>query len=105
LRYELANEGKHADLLIANNVLAHVPDLNDFVGGMKILLKPRGIITIELPHLLHLIDKQQFNTIYHEHFSYFSLITLTEVFQKHGLTIFDVEEISTHGGLLEDICV
>ncbi len=97
---ELVNEGRHADLLIGNNVLAHVPDLNDLVAGMKCLLKPQGVITMEFPHLLRLIDKNQFDTIYHEHFSYFSFITVEKVFEKHGLTFFDVEEISTHGGSL-----
>ncbi len=97
---ELANEGKKADLLLGNNVLAHVPDLNDFVAGMKCILKPHGIITMEFPHLLCLIEENQFDTIYHEHFSYFSFITVEKVFQKHGLTIFDVEELSTHGGSL-----
>ncbi len=97
---EFANNNKHADLLLGNNVLAHVPDLNDFVEGMKYLLKPQGIITMEFPHLLRLIDENQFDTIYHEHFSYFSFITVEKVFQKHGLTLFDVEELSTHGGSL-----
>lgn len=97
---ELAKEGKKADLLIGNNVLAHVPDLNDFVAGLKILLKPNGIITMEFPHLLKLIEFNQFDTIYHEHFSYFSFFTVREIFSHHGLTIFDVEEILTHGGSL-----
>ena len=97
---ELANEGKHADLLLGNNVLAHVPDLNDFVSGMKYLLKPQGIITMEFPHLLRLMEENQFDTIYHEHFSYFSFITVEKVFREHGLTIFDVDELSTHGGSL-----
>ena len=97
---ELANEGKKADLLLGNNVLAHVPDLNDFVAGLKYLLKPQGIITMEFPHLLCLIEENQFDTIYHEHFSYFSFITVEKVFREHGLTIFDVEELSTHGGSL-----
>ena len=97
---ELAKEDKHADLLIGNNVLAHVPDLNDFVKGLKIILKPDGIITIEFPHLMRLIEKKEFDTIYHEHFSYFSLITAKEVFAAHNLSIFDVEEIPTHGGSL-----
>jgi len=89
-----------ADLLIGNNVLAHVPDLNDFVAGLNILLKPRGVITIEFPHLLRLIEETQFDTIYHEHFSYFSFLTTQRVFANHGLTLFDVEEIPTHGGSL-----
>jgi len=96
----LAKAGKHADLLIGNNVLAHVPDLNDFVKGMKIVLKPRGVITMEFPHLMRLIKENQFDTIYHEHFSYFSLITVEKVFNTHSLTLFDVEELSTHGGSL-----
>ena len=97
---ELVNEGKQADLLVGNNVLAHVPALNDFVEGMKIALKPRGIITMEFPHLMRLMEANQFDTIYHEHFSYFSFITVEKVFNAHGLTIFDVEELSTHGGSL-----
>ena len=97
---ELVNEGKQADLLVGNNVLAHVPDLNDFVEGMKIVLKPRGVITMEFPHLMRLMEENQFDTIYHEHFSYFSLITVEKVFNAHGLTLFDVEELSTHGGSL-----
>jgi 2-polyprenyl-3-methyl-5-hydroxy-6-metoxy-1,4-benzoquinol methylase len=97
---ELVNDGKQADLLVGNNVLAHVPDLNDFVEGMKIVLKPRGAITMEFPHLMRLMEENQFDTIYHEHFSYFSLITVEKVFSAHGLTLFDVEELSTHGGSL-----
>ena len=97
---ELKKEGKLADLIIANNVLAHVPDLNDFVKGLKILLKPTGVITVEFPHILQLIQKNQFDTIYHEHFSYFSLFTARKIFSFHELTIFDVEEIPTHGGSL-----
>lgn len=97
---ELAGEGKQADLLIGNNVLAHVPDLLDFVSGMKILLKPHGVITLEFPHLLRLIRENQFDTIYHEHFSYFSLTTVNKIFTAHGLTLFDVEELPTHGGSL-----
>jgi SAM-dependent methyltransferase len=89
-----------ADLLLGNNVLAHVPDLNDFVGGMKILLAPGGTITMEFPHLLKLIENRQWDTIYHEHFSYFSFLTASRVFAAHGLRLFDVEEISTHGGSL-----
>ena len=95
---ELTAKGIKADLLLGNNVLAHVPDLNDFVGGMKILLKPEGIITMEFPHLMRLMEENQFDTIYHEHFSYFSFITVEKVFAKHGLSLFDVEEIPTHGG-------
>jgi len=97
---ELKREGKVADLIIGNNVLAHVPNLNDFVKGLKILLKPTGIITLEFPHILQLIQKNQFDTIYHEHFSYFSLFTVKKIFSFYGLTIFDVEEIPTHGGSL-----
>ena len=97
---ELAREEKYADLLIGNNVLAHVPALNDFVEGMKIILKSHGVITMEFPHLMRLIEENQFDTIYHEHFSYYSFITVEKVFAKHGLTLFDVEELSTHGGSL-----
>ena len=100
LAYDLKNNGKQADLIIANNVLAHVPELNDFVKGIKILLKDNGIATIEFPHLLNLIQKNQFDTIYHEHFSYFSLFTIMNIFSYHDLEIFDVEEICTHGGSL-----
>jgi SAM-dependent methyltransferase len=89
-----------ADLLLGNNVLAHVPDLNDFVAGMKILRKPGGVITMEFPHLMRLIDENQWDTIYHEHFSYFSFVTVSRVFEAHGLRLFDVEEIPTHGGSL-----
>jgi len=89
-----------ADLLLGNNVLAHVPDLNDFVAGMKILLKPGGVITMEFPHLMRLIEENQFDTIYHEHFSYFSFLTVRRVFASHGLTLFDVDELPTHGGSL-----
>ncbi|MCJ7508096.1 MAG: class I SAM-dependent methyltransferase [candidate division Zixibacteria bacterium] len=96
----LAREGKYADLLLGNNVLAHVPDLNDFVAGLKILLQPDGIITMEFPHLMRLMDETQFDTIYHEHFSYFSFLTVEKVFSAHRLTIFDVEELPTHGGSL-----
>jgi SAM-dependent methyltransferase len=94
----LAAEGRRADLLVANNVLAQVPDLNDFVAGMRLLLAPGGVATIEVPHLLRLLDRNQFDTIYHEHYSYFSLGTLQRILSAHGLTIFDVEELSTHGG-------
>jgi SAM-dependent methyltransferase len=100
LATEMAGDGKKADLIIGNNVLAQVPDLNDFVRGMKILLKPKGTITIEYPHLMRLVEENQFDTIYHEHFSYFSLLTTIKVFDKHGLTLFDVEELPTHGGSL-----
>jgi SAM-dependent methyltransferase len=96
----LVAEGKQADLIIGNNVLAQVTDLNGFVAGMKTLLKPRGVITMEFPHLLRLIDQNQFDTIYHEHFSYFSFMTAQQIFAAHGLTLFDVEELWTHGGSL-----
>jgi SAM-dependent methyltransferase len=89
-----------ADLLIANNVLAHVPDLNDFVAGLATLLAPKGVLTIEFPHLLRLLEEAQFDTIYHEHYSYFSLLTATRALQRHGLEIFDVDELPTHGGSL-----
>jgi SAM-dependent methyltransferase len=88
------------DAILGNNVLAHVPDLNDFVAGLKITLAEKGIITMEFPHLLKLIECNQFDTIYHEHFSYFSLYTVEQVFAKHGLRIFDVEQLNTHGGSL-----
>jgi len=89
---------------LGNNVLAHVPDLNDFVAGLKIALAEDGIITMEFPHLLNLIKEHQFDTIYHEHFSYFSLYTVDLVFKKHNLKIFDVEQIQTHGGSLRIFC-
>jgi 2-polyprenyl-3-methyl-5-hydroxy-6-metoxy-1,4-benzoquinol methylase len=92
--------GIQADLLIGNNVLAHVPDLNDFVRGLSIALSPAGVVTMEFPHLLQLISQNQFDTIYHEHFSYFSLLTVERVFAAQGLRIFDVEQIDTHGGSL-----
>ena len=97
---DLATQGKKADLLLGNNVLAHVPDLNDFVRGMKRLLAPGGVITMEFPHLLTLIEQNQFDTIYHEHFSYFSFLTVEKVFAHHGIAVFDVEELPTHGGSL-----
>jgi 2-polyprenyl-3-methyl-5-hydroxy-6-metoxy-1,4-benzoquinol methylase len=97
---ELVQEGKYADLLIGNNVLAHVPDINDFVQGMKIILKPQGIITMEFPHLMRLMAENQFDTIYHEHFSYFSFTIVNKIFNHHGLRIFDVDELPTHGGSL-----
>jgi SAM-dependent methyltransferase len=97
---EILRENGHADLLLGNNVLAHVPDLNDFVGGMKIVLAPHGVITMEFPHLMRLMAENQFDTIYHEHFSYFSFITVEKVFAAHGITLFDVEELATHGGSL-----
>jgi 2-polyprenyl-3-methyl-5-hydroxy-6-metoxy-1,4-benzoquinol methylase len=97
---ELLTEKKQADLLIGNNVLAQVPDLDGFIQGIKVLLKPQGIITMEFPHLAKLIDGNQLDTIYHEHFSYFSFMTTEKIFASHGLTIFDVEELPTHGGSL-----
>jgi SAM-dependent methyltransferase len=97
---ELVSKGRQADLLLGNNVLAHVPDLNDFVAGLNILLKPGGVITMEFPHLLSLVRENQFDTIYHEHYSYFSFLTVDKVFSHHGLTIFDVQKLSTHGGSL-----
>ena len=93
-------DGHAADLIAANNVLAHVPDINDFVSGFKILLKTRGTITVEFPHLLHLIAEGQFDTIYHEHYSYLSLLSVEAVFKRHGLALYDVEELPTHGGSL-----
>jgi SAM-dependent methyltransferase len=97
---ELKAEGKRADLLVGNNVLAHVPDLNDFVAGLAILLGPTGVLTMEFPHLLRLMAEDQFDTIYHEHYSYFSFQAVRRVFAFHGLTVFDVEELPTHGGSL-----
>jgi hypothetical protein len=97
---EQIEKGIQADLLLGNNVLAHTPYLNDFVKGMKIILKSQGIITMEFPHLMRLMAENQFDTIYHEHFSYFSFISVEKVFAAHGLTIFDVEELPTHGGSL-----
>lgn len=97
---ELVSKGKQADLLIGNNVLAHVPDVNDFVAGIKVILKPHGILTIEFPHLLQLMQQNQYDTIYHEHFSYFSFLTVEKIFAAHNMTLFDVEELSTHGGSL-----
>lgn len=96
----LREEGIAADLLLGNNVLAHVPDLNDFVAGLAHLLAPRGVLTMEFPHLARLIEDAQFDTIYHEHFSYFSLLVVEKVFAAHGLRLFDVEELPTHGGSL-----
>ena len=96
----LAAAGKSADLMAANNVLAHVPDLHDFVAGFKLLLKPAGTATFEFPHLLRLIEERQFDTIYHEHFSYFSFLIVDKIFARHGLRIYDVETLPTHGGSL-----
>jgi len=100
LASDLVRKGIQADLLLGNNVLAHVPDILDFVGGMKIILKPNGVITMEFPHLMQLVDNNQFDTIYHEHFSYLSFFTVKQVFESQGLEMFDVEEIPTHGGSL-----
>jgi len=100
LALSLKSEGKQADLLLGNNVLAHVPNINDFVAGLKIFLAEDGLITMEFPHLLQLIENKQFDTIYHEHFSYLSFSTVLKIFEHHGLTMFDVEEIPTHGGSL-----
>jgi hypothetical protein len=100
LAQKLASEGRQADLVLGNNVLAQVPDLNDFVEGLKILLKPQGVLTLEFPHLLKLIELNEFDTIYHEHFSYFSMLTTVRILQAHGLKVFDVEELKSHGGSL-----
>jgi SAM-dependent methyltransferase len=97
---ELAREGRQADLLVGNNVFAHVPDLHDFTAGLARTLKPAGTLSLEFPHLLRLIEESQFDTIYHEHFSYFSLATAARVLARHGLEVFDVEELATHGGSL-----
>lgn len=97
---ELAAQGRCADLALGNNVLAQVPDLNDFVEGLKILLKPHGVLTLEFPHLLRLIERNEFDTIYHEHFSYFSLLTTVRILESHGLKASDVEELASHGGSL-----
>ena len=95
---KIVAEGQKADLVIGNNVLAQVPDINDFVAGIQIVLKPQGVATFEFPHLARLMEQNQFDTIYHEHFSYFSLISAEKIFAAHGLTLFDVEELPTHGG-------
>lgn len=100
LARELAAQGRCADLVLGNNVLAQVPDLNDFVEGLKVLLKPDGVLTLEFPHLLKLIELNEFDTIYHEHFSYFSLLTTLRIVEAHGLKVFDVEELKSHGGSL-----
>ncbi len=100
LARQLVQEGQSADLMVANNVLAHVPDINDFVRGFDILLKPDGVATFEFPHLMRLIAHNQFDTIYHEHFSYLSFTTVVRIFQAGGLAVFDVEELTTHGGSL-----
>jgi C-methyltransferase C-terminal domain len=101
LARRLVSDGRRADLIIGNNVLAQVPDLNDFVAGMAILLDATRIITtLEFPHLAHLIDQNQFDTIYHEHFSYFSFVTIVHLARQHALEVFDVEHLITHGGSL-----
>jgi SAM-dependent methyltransferase len=97
---DLVRDGRQADLIVGNNVLAHVPRLNDFVAGIALLLKPTGTATIEFPHLLELIEHVEFDTIYHEHYSYFSLYAIEQVFSRHGLRLYDVERLSTHGGSL-----
>ena len=97
---DLVADGKRADLVLGNNVLAQVPDINDFVGGIKLLLAPQGVVTIEFPHLMKLMEESQFDTIYHEHFFYFSLMSAERIFAAHGLNLFDVEELPTHGGSL-----
>jgi SAM-dependent methyltransferase len=98
LAQELVSSKKQADLLIGNNVLAHVPNLNEFISSLKMILKSNGVITLEFPSLLELIEKNQFDTIYHEHYSYFSYLTIEKIFNHHGLNLFDVEELKTHGG-------
>jgi SAM-dependent methyltransferase len=100
LARKLASEGRGADLIVANNVLAHVPQLNDFVAGIAALLKPEGTATLEFPHLLKLIENVEFDTIYHEHYSYLSLMAVEHVFSRHGLRLYDAEELPTHGGSL-----
>ena len=100
LAEQLVQEGTQADLLLGNNVLAQVPDLNDFVAGMAVLLKPTGVLTMEFPHLFRLMREYQFDTIYHEHFSYFSFLAAEKIFAAHALVLFDVEELPTHGGSL-----
>ena len=100
LAKKLLDQGRKADLLLGNNVLAHVPDIVDFIAGMKLILKEGGIITMEFPHLMQLVDNNQFDTIYHEHFSYLSFFTVKQIFSSQGLDLFDVEEIPTHGGSL-----
>src|SRR3954452_8381981 len=97
---DLVAEGRRADLLAANNVMAHVPDLNDFVAGIEIVLAPHGVATVEVPHLLRLVEENQFDTIYHEHFQYFSFLSAQKVFAAHGLEVFDVDELKSHGGSL-----
>jgi SAM-dependent methyltransferase len=100
LAWDLAAAGRCADLVVGNNVLAQVPDLKDFVEGLKILLKPEGVLTLEFPHLLRLIQRNEFDTIYHEHYSYFSMLTTQRILETHAMKVFDVEELPTHGGSL-----
>jgi SAM-dependent methyltransferase len=100
LANELVAQGRSADLVLGNNVLAQVPDLNNFVEGLKVMLKPEGVLTLEFPHLLQLIQLNEFDTIYHEHFSYFSLLSTVKIMEAHGLRVFDVEELKSHGGSL-----
>ena len=100
LAKQLVEQGKQADLTAANNVLAHVPDINNFVRGFSLLLKPAGVSTFEFPHLLRLVTENQFDTIYHEHYSYLSLTAVKRIFERNGLSVFDVEELPTHGGSL-----
>jgi hypothetical protein len=100
LARQLAADGKQADLIVGNNVYAHVPNINDFTRGLKAVLKPDGVITLEFPHLMRLIEHAQFDTVYHEHFSYLSLQSVSRIFEKAGLCVWDVEELSTHGGSL-----
>jgi hypothetical protein len=100
LAKELVAQGKAADLVLGNNVLAQVPDLNDFVEGLKVMLKADGVLTLEFPHLLKLMELNEFDTIYHEHFSYFSMLTTVKIMEAHGLRVFDVEELASHGGSL-----
>jgi SAM-dependent methyltransferase len=100
LAKELADAGKQADLIVANNVLAHVPDINDFVSAFAVLLKPTGVATFEFPHVLNLVREKQFDTVYHEHYSYLSLLTVQGILARHNLTVFDVETLGTHGGSL-----
>jgi len=100
LAKQLAGKGKKADLIIGNNVYAHVPDINDFTAGIKMLLKEKGIVTLEFPHLLNLLKYNQFDTVYHEHYSYLSVYTTSKIFEENGLRIFKIEKLPTHGGSL-----
>lgn len=100
LARRLADDGKQADLIVGNNVLAHTPDINDFCRGLKILLKPNGTVTLEFPHIMRMIEQRQFDTVYHEHFSYLSLHTVIKIFHKVGLSVWNVDQLNTHGGSL-----